>query len=387
MTPHHRYIAATLAATATAAALSGGCGTADSEPPARPSARAAAFSERADFADVYSSDATSDGRGTALAVAGRLSSQRSARTLAVRLYTRSDDADWRRAPRLADAFDRSMPVSVAYRRSAPCVGYQTPRNGTALGCLSGGRWSPLPRAGLPRSPSYFARLTARGPRLVALYATPRSAAVYQLTGRSWHRLGRPVPTGGAIVALGENLRAGAPVDLALTDVRTKARRVWTFDGSRWSKSAALRGIGAGPMPSGPVRVGRAVYLAVVDASKSPWVMSVHRLAGVRWSAARQRLNQTSGNAQGTIRENDGVVWVSWQESRPLQSGAFATAMFAQPLTPGSRPTALWSGESIGPGSIETIDATGGIWAMYMPAAPDARGLTLDVSHIAQTQRR
>ncbi len=280
-----------------------------------------------------------------------------------------------------------MPVSVAYGRSAPCVGYLTPRNGTALGCLRNGRWAPLPRAGLPRSPFSFARLTARGSRLVALYAAPQRAAAYELKGRRWHRLGGPVRTDGAIVALGENLRSDTPVDLALNDVRSKTRRICTFDGSRWSKSAALRGIGPGPMPSGPVRVGRTVYLAVVDASTSPWVMSVHKLAGARWSTARQQLNQTDGNAQGTIRENDGVVWASWQESRPLQSGAFATSMFAQPLTPGSRPTSLWRGESIGPGAIETIDSTGGVWAMYMPTAPDARGLTLDVSKVDQTPRR
>jgi hypothetical protein len=166
------------------------------------------------------------------------------------------------------------------------------------------------------------------------------------------------------------------------DVATGTRQLWTLDAGEWRASAPLRGIGGGPTPGGPVRLGSRVYLPVIDASVEPWQFSVHALDGQSWTQVGGPLNRGPGNAQGVLRVNGRSVWAAWQESAPRRDGRFDTRMYVQRVAP--RPAAakrIWSGVSIGPGSIETVQAAGGHWVLYMPQARGRPGLTVAVSRL------
>jgi hypothetical protein len=339
-----------------------------------------------DFADVFGADLAGDARGLSLVVAGQARGP-GRKELVVRVYRRSRGSGWERAPRLKEALDSGGAMSVVQSNGTPCVGYQG-RGGTpVLACLRGRDWLRLPRAGLPAAglPAASARLTKLAlfnGRLIALFQAGRPAGkhlnIVRLEGNRWRRLGRRIPAHGAIAALGEN-SAGHTLDLALNDVAAERRSVWHFSEGRWRQSAALEGVGAGPMPSGPVRVGGRVYLPVVDASGQPWRLWVYTLDDEDWSRLGKPLNRGPGNAQGVLRVNGGSVWAGWQEHDPREDGLFDTHMYVQKLAPApGEAREVWAGTSIGPGNIETVVGAGSQSVLYMPQAQGRRGLTVRV---------
>jgi hypothetical protein len=204
----------------------------------------------------------------------------------------------------------------------------------------------------------------------------------RLRGNRWDRLGRAIPANGKLAALGEDYSARDTLDLGLVDVARGRRWVWSFSHGRWRRSAALAGIGGGPMPGGPVRLGARVYLPVIDTSREPWRFLVHVLADRKWSPVGRPLNRTAGNAQGVLRINDNAVWASWQEHQPRRDGLFDTRLYVQRVarrSGGAR--RVWDGASIGPGSIETVAGAEGQSVLYMPSSDGRRGLTVRVGRL------
>jgi hypothetical protein len=133
------------------------------------------------------------------------------------------------------------------------------------------------------------------------------------------------------------------------------------------------------MPGGPVRLGRRLYIPVIDASADPWRFSVFVLRNETWNAMRAPLNRSTGNAQGTLSAAGGAVWATWQENRPRDDGLFDTHMYAQRVAPERGPAReLWAGTSIGPGSMEAVEAAGRRWVLYMPAAKGRKALSVAV---------
>lgn len=171
----------------------------------------------------------------------------------------------------------------------------------------------------------------------------------------------------------------AAIDVALADVASGERVVWTLARGRWSSHPALRGAGGGPMPGGPVRLGSRMYLPVIDAFAEPWKLSVHVLTGGVWGVADGLLNRGVGNAQGVLTAGGGAVWASWQENEQRADRLFNTRMYAQRVAPRvGEATEVWAGTSIGPGSIETAEAIGRRWILYMPAANGRSALSVAV---------
>lgn len=217
------------------------------------------------------------------------------------------------------------------------------------------------------------RLATLGRRLIAVFGDGRRVVVVRLVDRRWRRLGKPIPTHGAVVAFSENAEAAGVADVALVDVARNRRVVWSFQNGRWVRSAPLEGVGAGPMPSGPVRLAGRLYLPVVDATTSPWLLSVYVLDGSRWRRLGRPLNRGDGSAQGVLRVNDGAVWAAWQENAPRDDGRFDTEIYTKRIASSPRSAELvWSGVTIGPGDVETVTGAGRRWLLYSPAAPGGR---------------
>ncbi|HMJ96386.1 MAG TPA: hypothetical protein VK486_11065 [Thermoleophilaceae bacterium] len=192
-------------------------------------------------------------------------------------------------------------------------------------------------------------------------------------------MGTALPTDRAIAAVGEGPRTRGMVDVALANVATGERVLWTLAGGRWRRHAPLRGTGGGPMPGGPTRLGSRIYLPVIDAFIEPWKLSVHVLEHRTWRATGDPLNRGAGNAQGVVRAAGDAIWASWQESAPRDDGLFDTHMYVQQVAPGLGPArAVWAGSSIGPGSIETVQAAGRLWVLYLPAAKGRKALSVAV---------
>jgi hypothetical protein len=350
-----------------------GCGGATADEPA--------VSPGSDFADVFSADLAGDANGLAWVMAGQLRAH--ARRLDVRVYRRASGGGWTPAPQLAKRPDSGGQPSLAVIDGAPCVGYAADGGPPVLACLRGGRWHRLPSAGLPAAPAQLTKLSGSGGRPIAVFSTAGGAGsrttVLRLDGTRWHVLGRPLATHGAIVTLGEATGAGATLDLALLDVPGRQRSLLTFDAGRWHRSAPLAGVGAGPMPGGPVRLGERAYMPVVDADATPWRFSVFVLGDAGWTRLGAPLNSGPGNAQGVLSASGGGVWATWQQDASRADGRFDTRVYAQRVAP-SRGAArlVWQGITIGPGSVETVQGAGGRSVLYMPSAAGGRGLTARV---------
>lgn len=240
--------------------------------------------------------------------------------------------------------------------------------------------------GLPgkasRSGSRLTRFEACDGRVVALFTMSRKLIAVRLAGRRWRPLGTPLPTGRAIPAVGECDGTAPAPDLAPVDVAAGTRVLWTLDAGEWRAWTPLREIGGGPTPGGPVRLGSRVYLPVIDASVEPWQFSVHALDGQSWTQVGGPLNRGAGNAQGVLRVNGGSVWAAWQENAPRSDGRFDTRMYVQRVAPSTgTPEEVWSGGSIGPGSIETVQAAGSHWVLYMPQTRGRQGLSVAVRRL------
>jgi hypothetical protein len=179
--------------------------------------------------------------------------------------------------------------------------------------------------------------------------------------------------------LGVSVSRPAILDLATVETTSGNRRVWSMVHGRWRGGVPLRGEGAGPMPGGPVRVDKRVYLTATDASAQPWKMSVHVLERRAWRPVDGRLNRSAGNAQGTLSLVGRSVWAAWQEQSQREDGRFETVLWAQRVAPtGDRAKQLWRGVSIGPGSIEVVAGAGRTWALYQPSAMNGSALTVAV---------
>jgi hypothetical protein len=191
-------------------------------------------------------------------------------------------------------------------------------------------------------------------------------------------MARALPTKGAIAAVGQSAASTSVVDLAFVDVASGARVVWTLANRAWHRHKPLLGLGGGPMPGGPVRMGSRIYLPVVDATREPWAFAVHVLNREGWSDGAW-LSRGLGHAQGVVRVEGGEVWATWQENQPRDDGLFDTVMYAQKVAPvAARAIKVWAGASIGPGSVETVRGAGRRWVLYMPAAQDRKALTVAV---------
>jgi hypothetical protein len=245
-----------------------------------------------------------------------------------------------------------------------------------------GAWRPLPNAGLPPRSARLIRFEACDGRLVALFTMDRKLIAVRLAGRRWRPLGQPVPTGRAIPAVGECDRTAPAPDLALVDVAAGTRALWSLDTGAWRARTPLGDVGGGPTPGGPVRLGSSVYLPVIDASTAPWRLSVYAFEGGNWTLILGPLNRSSGNAQGVVRVNGHSVWAAWQENAPRPDGRFDTRMYVQRVAPvPGAAEKIWSGISIGPGSMETVQGAGSRWVLYMPQARRRAGLTVAVSRL------
>lgn len=351
------------------------------------SQRSAAAPEReqpsADFRQVHSSDLAGTTNNLLLAVAGAPSG-RSTKELAVRAYRSHGAGGWDELPPLADAFGGVSRVSVVDLAGVPCIGYETPRNGAALGCLRDEEWLPLPRRGLPRRPALLVKLGIRRGSLVAVFHSGSAVTVTEMAHGRWRRLGPPLRTNDSIPAVSENLNDASAIDIALVDLRRRTRYVWSLLDGRWHRSPALSGIGGGPMPSGTVRLANKLYMPVIDADRSPWTFAVFVLDHGRWRRYRGPENRTRGNAQGSLRVVGNEVWAAWQENRPARNGIFDTTMYTTRIAP--LPGVIqkvWAGRSVGPGDIETVSGAGRLWTLYTPGVSDDRHLSVAIRRNAR----
>jgi hypothetical protein len=337
---------------------------------------AAAFPPTGDFSDVLGADITGDRRSLSLSVSGQARGAPSEDQV-VRVYIRGRASAWRRAPRLPQALAPGGHVSLAQATGRPCVGYESLPRGRVLVCLRRGRWRSLGSVGLPRSARLLELFRSRGGFTAALDARG-AVVVLRLRDGRWRRLGKALPRHGAIAAVDEPSGGGA-VDVALVDLARGERVVWTLANSAWRRHVPLRGPGGGPMPGGPVRFGGRIYLPVNDATVEPWAFSVQVLERESWRALGAPLNRSAGHAQGALRAGGGSLWATWQEHDQRDDGLFDTHMYVQRIAP--TPTTaseVWAGTTVGPGSIETVQAAGRRWVLYTPAAKGRRALTVAV---------
>jgi hypothetical protein len=336
----------------------------------------AALAPGTDFVDVFSADAAGDRSGLSVAVAGRVK-EHSRDTTTVRVYTRGRSSGWHRTPALAEPLRAGSALSLTRTRGITCAGYDGRPRHRALACLRRGRWRDLPRAGLPAPPARLLKLFAVRGGLAAAFIASERVVVLRLSDRRWRRVGRSLPIGRSIPAIGESGPGQRIIDVSFVDVASGRRTVRSLVGRRWRSAPPLEAAGGGPAPGGPVRFGGRLYLPVMDATADPWELSAYSLAGGRWSVAAARLNAGAGSAQGVLRLGAGSVWAAWQENEPRDDGLFDTHMYVRPVAPAGRPaTEVWSGASIGPGTIETVEGGGRTWVLYMPGAPGRRALTV-----------
>jgi hypothetical protein len=338
-----------------------------------------------DFLDVFDSAIVGDTRTLSLGVAGRARGT-NRRALTVRVYRRGRTTRWQRTPRLAHPLDPAGALTLAQHDGDPCVGYQTKANAPVLACLRKDTWRQLPRAGLPGSGAQLAKLTMLGERMIAAFDVGQApnawTVILQLKGDRWRRLGRPIPTHGAITTVGEDYDDSNVLDVGLVDVAAGRRSIRTLSSGRWRIQPPLEGVGAGPMPGGPVRLDSRVYLPVIDASAEPWQFRVYVLDHGRWSPLGDAFNQGRGNAQGVLRINAGAVWAAWQEHAPRRDGAFDTQMYVRRLTPTpAKAERVWAGKTIGPGDIETVQGPAGQSVLYMPQRQGRQALTVRVKQL------
>lgn len=338
-----------------------------------------------DFLDVFDADVIGNPRALSLGIAGRGRGVNT-RALTVRVYRRGRSTGWRRTPRLAEPLNPAGGLSLAQHRGNPCVGYEPETDGRVLACLRENAWRRLPRAGLPGPGARLAKIATFRGRVIAVFdvghAPDTWTLILELRDGRWRSLGRPIPTHGAIATVGENSDKSDVLDVGMTDVATGRRTIRSFSAGRWRAMPPLEGIGAGPSPGGPVRLGARVYLPVVDASAEPWRFRVYALDGGAWSPVGHPLNEGPGNAQGVLRINAQAVWAAWQEHAPRRGGGFDTEMWVRRLTPTpGKVERVWAGTTIGPGDIETVQGVGGQSVMYMPQRHGRGTLTLRVEPV------
>ena len=365
-----------LGAAVIAAVIGAGCGAAAHSKPKL------GASPARDFVDVFSADLAGDRNWLALAVVGRTRGAPPGRQV-VRAYIRGRAGGWRRTPPLRRSLAPGAPVALTYANGIPCIAYEGLGGRRLLACLKGGRWRELTTVGLSPQRTRLFKLASFNGRLVlalqTLSAGRRGVVVLRLARGRWRRLGQHVPTGEAVPALGESSRARGTLDLALSDVATGARLVWSLAEGRWHRHQPLGESGGGPMPGGTARLGARLYLPVIDATAEPWAMSVHVLRGAVWSQVGELLNRGAGNAQGVLSVAGRAVWAAWQENEPRDDGLFNTRMYFRRVAPvAGRAREVWAGASIGPGSVETVRGAGRQWILYMPEASARRRLTVAV---------
>jgi hypothetical protein len=330
----------------------------------------------AEFIDVLNADLAGNRQGLSLAVVGEVRGK-PVGSRVVRVYTRGRTSRWRRTPGFERLLAAGNPVSIT--EQGRCVGFESEPRGRVLACLRDGEWRRVASAGLPPRPARLLKLSRFDGGLWAVFKARDQVTVLRLRNGRWHRVGKALRTGRAIAAVGESAGARGVVDVALADVASGERVLWTLVRGHWTRHAPLRGTGGGPMPGGPVRLGSRIYLPVIDAFVEPWKLSVRVLEHRSWSPAAGPLNRGLGNAQGVVSAAGSGIWASWQENAPRDDGLFDTHIYAQQVAPeAGAARELWAGTSIGPGSVETVRAVGRLWELYMPAAKRRKALGVAV---------
>lgn len=357
-----------------------GCGAEDGSAAGRSSASPVAFPDES-WAEL-----ASDGDDLWLAVAGYAAGGE----FGLRVFEKAG-AGWEKLPSPPGRVSGDLPLSIAVSgepEGAPCLGYSVgSRPAPVVTCFEEGGWRRLDLP--PLRGAHLNQIETRDGDLVALFDKQGpQASTYRLmrnTGAEWVSA-PPISAPPAIAQIAMEGPQESAASFPRVGFATQGRQSQHFAaelrGGGWRKlQPALRGLGAGPLLSGPVLLGDRVLYPVNEADTEPWSFSVltARIGAAR--AKPERLSTGAGNAQGHLDLVGSRVWATWQEHDPLKTGGFQTGIFAAELTPKGklrRKVRLWRGVSIGPGSTQVIEFEGRTLALYMRGSASSRGLQATV---------
>lgn len=299
--------------------------------------------------------------------------------LGMRIYERARLRGWRELPSVPWTTHARGALAIAGWHGRPCVA--VPRrergSGDAGLCLSSNGWRSISDASAIDGQTIRQLTSYRGALLTIVTRSEQGTrltnhTIYRWAGQKWRRVGSPIRARSGIPALGRTGEASAAPDLLIesTGAKPPTRTIYRFADGEWTPAVdPIERATIGPNVSGPVTRDGTTWVAVTEASRTPWRFSVlQRRSNETGRWQRRTLNSGRGNAQGGVYPGHSGVWAIWVESLPLKSGPvpFTEQIWAARLDRDEiRPVSLHSGPSVGPGDLTVVDAAGATWALYM----------------------
>jgi hypothetical protein len=315
----------------------------------------------------------------------------------VRAYERSEGEQWRLLPRLPGSdFDSYVAIGVpnanASRSAGACVAYHADGQ-PFIRCLVHGRWTRargLPEGRETRIADF--EQTKDGGLAVLLSQSERGYQSFVVAtsrdGRQWSQRGPRLEPGRAIAQLLTPEDALHPRVAIERQSKSATRDVMALVDDQWVRDTPKLRAPLGPQVGGPVVVDGRIFFPVVSAARQPWPFSVATYAGGdHWSFLRdQPLSRGDGSAQGSLGIVDGEPWAIWQEDGRGPDNLFQTYVRVVAVngdgTPLRAPSQLWHGLTVGPGSVQLLDAGGGsAYALYMRGNRARKGLQLSLAKL------
>jgi hypothetical protein len=362
-----------------------GCGTGGASAEDPSTGGTVAFTSPVAFADDSFAELATDGEDALwLAVTGY---DRNGE-FGLRVFRRQAPG-WAALPTPPGEVSGDLPIGIVVRgageHSTPCLGYSVgPARRPVVVCLAEGGWRRLSLPS-PKGEQLF-QIGAEDGRLTVLFLQQDGhRARYRLLredGGRW--MPSPVvraPSAVAQLAIEppHSRAAGSPVLGITTQGRHSKRYVVQLRDGAWRRlGPAVGDLAAGPMIGGPVVLSDRVLFPVNEADADPWAFSIHAAkVGSARDREAARLSSGAGNAQGRLDLAGGQAWATWQEDDPRRDGRFRASIYAAELGANGRTrrkVKLWRGISIGPGNTQVIEFQGRLLALFMPGAPDGKGL-------------
>jgi len=256
---------------------------------------------------VVGADAVASGGRIIVAAVGRRSTKDSAGPSTVQVVSRSfeDGAPWRREPPITERISSDGTVSVAQVDGSACVGFANVQLQPYVACLRDGRWREIAIDDLAVTGGVFNQLGADGKRLLVLMKNPRYSehTILGFDGRTWRQLGAPIKSRTGIARMG--IGTDTPT-VAVEEVGRPpfTRTAYVFEHGTWRQAGPiLKGLGLGPLTSGPARVGSRSFLAVTDTdAPGDWPFSVYtaQRSGGWFPVGGGPLNRGRGSAQEVV---------------------------------------------------------------------------------------
>ena len=164
---------------------------------------------------------------------------------------------------------------------------------------------------------------------------------------------------------------GSPILAVLEEDSAETRYLLKYEAGSWAPASPdLEG---GPGPNGGAAVvGDVAIMGVTDTGRPNWAFSAFEsAAGEPWQLAPSgMLGRGQGFSQGHVGFDGTAIWQKYRfRNDPLLAGRIEAAR-RDPVTGGYEPFVLWTGESIGPGSLDTAVVGDSEYFLYLRGVGD-----------------